>query len=291
MSYFNTASNHRAGFDIADFFKNTMQSSTSLPGGSTGGSHGFSQKLAELLMASSPAPSTADATVSSGPASEATQTTQSTLTSSTRQTSDMVSEHDSTSRSQMYHENIIPDYLQKPGMVDKSLEELAENLEDDFATYAKEASQPYIEAGVPFVSFQSGFVVYCIEEPIPLPQVTRGDGTFDFAASQKAFAEYNAELERRRQPEYLEMVKERETLLRELMKQRNKSGDGERLSEEIHSLSARAALVKAGETIDGFTEQYNADPAATAAKYADELNDLVSSVRVTVKDGEIAYHF
>lgn len=181
-------------------------------------------------------------------------------------------------------------YLDDEEFAAKGFDELAKGLGDDFAKHAEDATKLYRASGVAFASIQMGGTLFCIGEPLKLPVIPPEMwGNFDH--TRKVTGEFEAERKRRQQPEYLEMIKQREETYRRLVREQNESGVTARLRDDFEMLSARAALVKAADTIEGFSAEYAADPRAAVQKHAQALSGLMSSVSITMNKDGVACNF
>jgi hypothetical protein len=248
-----------------------------------GGAGTFSSLIASLLQNATPsvAVSKADGASASGSASSASERAAATQTSQ-EAAGDTYSLFD--------FSTYILDHLKDPEVAGKSIDELAKGLGRDFANYADEATKIFKEAGVPYVVFGAVGTMIAFSPGIKLTQMTSEEfGNFD---TVKVRTDYlNAEMRKRQTPEYQAMIKEREETYWRLAAEQRESGEADRLRQDFERLAARSALVKAGETIEGFKEQYAADPEGTVKKYSTELSELVQSVNVKMDNGAITYSY
>lgn len=178
-------------------------------------------------------------------------------------------------------EAVIQKLLDDPDFASKSINEMAAGLDEDFESYGDRFMEPYVESGVHFAQRQSVWTVQMISPPMQIPQPKNGN----FTLNDPAWAEFHAEIERRQQPEYLEMMRKRQESLDAALRERVDSGVADQLNAEWEQLATRASLVKAARSIDGFAAEYAADPSATVRKYSEELNRYMQSTSVSMREG------
>lgn len=185
----------------------------------------------------------------------------------------------------------LEDLIDDPAIAGKSLGELEEGLDEAFQKHAERATEPYREAGVPMITIMAGGMsMYSITGGIKLPQLSREEMA-DFNTVSRVWSDFHAEVERRQQPEYQEMARNRENTLNRLLEERRESGEAEAAQKAWDVLCARAALVRAGERIEGFAEEYAADPSAAATKHAYELDEIARDISISWRDGELSYNY
>lgn len=227
-----------------------------------------------------------EAAIAAAAASEAVSSAEGTRTDSSRSTPVAVSPGEAGAvAAKVYDpsEAVIQKLLEGADFAAKSIDELAAGLEEDFDSYGERFMEPYVEAGAHYAQRQSVWTAQMVSPGIPLPQPKDGN----FTLNDPAWAEYHAEINRRQQPEYLAMIRERDQSLRTALRERVDSGVADELNAEWEQLMTRASLTKAARNIDGFAEEYAADPTGTVKKYSSELNDYMQDVRVTMRDGVV----